>query len=155
MCCTTFRPGREADAGVSEAINEVGGSNGAAELGGGPSGGRQIGAKSWNFQTELGLIPVTRCDQCYVFPPCIALSNNRHNTFSRVKNTKPSGPRPLNFLLGGQMMLPPPLTLGGHGPHCPPVPTPLIEMCFADEHMTSTRDLEIINGPHRTFLIQP
>ena len=40
-------------------------------------GGGQIGAKSWIFQTELGPIPVTRCDQCYAFfPPGIALSNN-------------------------------------------------------------------------------
>ena len=66
---------------------------GRLSWGGGQVGG-QIEAKSWIFQTELGPIPVTRCDQCYVFPPGIALSNNRHNTFSRVKNTKPSGPRP-------------------------------------------------------------
>ena len=32
------------------------------------------GAKSWIFQTELGPIPVTICDQCYAFfPPGIAL----------------------------------------------------------------------------------
>ena len=36
---------------------------GGGQMGGGP----QIGAKSWIFQTELGPIPVTRCDQCYVF----------------------------------------------------------------------------------------
>ena len=40
------------------------GPNGAAKLGG---GGGQVGAKSWIFQTELGPIPVTRCDQCYAF----------------------------------------------------------------------------------------
>ena len=48
--------------GVSEAIKgwgRGGGGNGAAKLG----GGEQIGAKSWIFQTELGPIPVTRCDQ--------------------------------------------------------------------------------------------
>ena len=40
-----------------------GGANGVAKLGG------QVGAgaKSWIFQTELGPIPVTRCDQCYAF----------------------------------------------------------------------------------------
>ena len=66
-------------------------------------GGGQIGAKSWIFQTELGPIPVTRCDQCYAFfPPGIALSNNRHNTFSRVKNIKPSGPRPPKSFWGGK-----------------------------------------------------
>ena len=41
---------------------KVGGPNGAAKLGGGG-----IGAKIWIFQPELGPIPVTRCDQCYVF----------------------------------------------------------------------------------------
>ena len=50
---------------MSEAIKSWGGgSNGAAKLG----GGEQVeGAKSWIFQTELGPIPVTRCDQCYAF----------------------------------------------------------------------------------------
>ena len=35
--------------------------------GGGGQVGGQIGATSWIFQTELGPIPVTRCDQYYVF----------------------------------------------------------------------------------------
>ena len=43
-----------------------GGANGAAKLGGGQVGG-QIGDKRSIFQTELGPIPVTRCDQCYAF----------------------------------------------------------------------------------------
>ena len=30
-------------------------------------GGAQIEAKSWIFQTELGPIPITRCDQRYAF----------------------------------------------------------------------------------------
>ena len=34
--------------------------------GGGGVGGGQIGAKSWIFQTEIGPLPVTRCEQCYV-----------------------------------------------------------------------------------------
>ena len=40
---------------------------GGGKVGGASGGGGQIGAKSWIFQTELGPIPVTRCDQCYAF----------------------------------------------------------------------------------------
>ena len=60
-------------------------------------------------------------------PPGIALSNNRHNTFSRVKNTKPSGPRPPKFFGRGQMILWPPSSNIGGGAMAPspPVPTPL------------------------------
>ena len=54
---------------VLEAIKSWGrGANGAAKLGGG-----QIGAKCWIFQTELGPIPVTRCDQCYAFSHQVGL----------------------------------------------------------------------------------
>ena len=92
----------------------------------GEGSGGQIGAKSWIFQTELWpiYIPVTRRDQCYAFfLPGIALSNNRHNTFSRVKNTKPSGPRPPKFGGGANDTLaPPPLTLGGPLPPCSDTP---------------------------------
>ena len=44
-----------------------GGQMGRLIWGGGASVGGQIGAKSWVFQTGLGPIPVTRCDQCYAF----------------------------------------------------------------------------------------
>ena len=52
---------------MSEAIKSWGGggANGAAKLGG--ASGGQIGAKCLIFQTELGPIPVTRCDQWYAF----------------------------------------------------------------------------------------
>ena len=64
-----------------------------------------------------------------LFQPGIALSSNRHNTFSRVKNTKPSGPRPPKKIVcgggGNNNLAPPPLTLGGHGLPDPPAPTPL------------------------------
>ena len=52
--------------------------------------------------------------------------DNRHNTFSRVKNTKPSGPRPPKFGGGANDTLPSSSNIkgGGHGP-LPPVPTPL------------------------------
>ena len=53
---------------------KVGGPNGAAKWGGGQVGGGQLGVKSCIFQTELGLIPVTRCDQCYAF-------STRYSTF--------------------------------------------------------------------------
>ena len=124
-CCVS----EVSSAGLSEAIKSW--------------GGGQIAAKSWIFQTELTVY--TRYKMwsmlCF-FPPGIALSNNRHNTFSRVKNTKPSRPRPTRlsifFFWGGggkwysrppifggpnDTLGPPPLTLGG-GPG-PPVPTPL------------------------------
>ena len=91
---------------MSEAIKIGGGGWGGyvgGQVAGVSGGGRQIGAKSWIFQTELGPIPVTRCDQCYAFsPPDIALSNNRHNAFSRVKNTTPSEPRPRKFFWGAK-----------------------------------------------------
>ena len=69
-----------------------GGANGAAKSGG--PVGDQIGAKSWIFQTELGPIPVTRCDQCFAIFHQVEHFQTTHNTFSRVKNTKPSGAPP-------------------------------------------------------------
>ena len=62
---------------MSEAIKSSGGGGQMGRLSwGGASWGGQIGAKSWIFQTELGPIPVTRCDQCYAF-------STRYSTFKQ------------------------------------------------------------------------
>ena len=101
---------------MSEAIKSV-----CVCGGGGKCGGGKLGLKVGSFKQNEGLYPLQDVINAMLFstfPLFIALSNNRHNTFSRMKNTKPSGPRPPKFLGGHWVPCPP-------APPPPPVPTPL------------------------------